>query len=165
MILQNDQSEDRSKISDISPATESKGESQERVRLYRTRFPPESETESYPLDPNHTHFLLLEDQFGASDKKWRNAFCNEQRLRADLILPLRTKIEQESRKISQQGRGTAALFGNCSYRYIVYFSAYTIPIVQILVDGGVSSILNVSESIKAGTPIIVIDVSLPSKGD
>ena len=78
-------------------------QSQERVRLYRTRQPPEKgEPESYPIDHNHTHFLLLEDEFEDGDKKWRDAVKHP--FRADLILSMRAQIEQESRKITQQGR-------------------------------------------------------------
>lgn len=77
--------------------------SQKRIRLYRTRLvKDEGESESYPLDHNHTHFILLDDQFGEGDKEWR-AKCKKP-LRADLILRMRAQIEQESRKVTQQGK-------------------------------------------------------------
>ncbi|CAF1266794.1 unnamed protein product [Rotaria sordida] len=78
-----------------------------------------------------------DDNFEEGDRHWKAKFVD--RLRADLILPMRAQIEQESRKVTQQGQ------------------TFMIPIVQILVEGGVSSILTVCESIKAKTPVIVID--------
>ncbi|CAF4396515.1 unnamed protein product [Rotaria socialis] len=135
--------EDKSKISE-QPNTidkvnieKSSERSEQNVRLYRVRQPPEKgEPESYPLDHNHTHFIILQDEFGEGDRKWKSKF--KENVRADLILPIRAQIEQESRTIKRQGQ------------------KYKIPIVQILVDGGVSSILTVCESIAAGTPVIVI---------
>ncbi|CAF3676523.1 unnamed protein product [Rotaria socialis] len=137
--------EDKSKISE-QPNTidkvnieKSSERSEQNVRLYRVRQPPEKgEPESYPLDHNHTHFIILQDEFGEGDRKWKSKF--KENVRADLILPIRAQIEQESRTIKRQGQ------------------KYKIPIVQILVDGGVSSILTVCESIAAGTPVIVIAV-------
>lgn len=135
----------------------------ERVRLYRTRQPPEKgEPESYPLDHNHTHFLLLQDEFGDGDRKWKDHFNG--RFRADLILPMRAQIEQESRKLTQQGRSKYCTRSTITIRQSIYTCiyisvlAFMIPIVQILVEGGVSSILTVCESIEAQTPVIVITV-------
>ncbi|CAF1523283.1 unnamed protein product [Adineta ricciae] len=110
---------------------------EQRVRLYRMRHPPEKgEAETYPLDHNHTHFLLLADQFGPGEMKWRNA--TKAAFRADLILPIRAQIEQASRVVTQQGH------------------EFKIPIVQILIEGGTSSILTVCESINAQTPVILV---------
>ncbi|CAF4040031.1 unnamed protein product, partial [Rotaria sordida] len=78
-----------------------------------------------------------DDNFKEGDRQWKAKFVD--RLRADLILPMRAQIEQESRKVTQQGQTDM------------------IPIVQILIEGGVSSILTVCESIEAKTPVIVID--------
>jgi hypothetical protein len=74
-----------------------------RIRLYRMRQPSKKEKpETYPLDHNHTHFLMLQDQFGDDDVKWRDETGTA--YRADLILNLRAQIEEESRKIPNQGQ-------------------------------------------------------------
>ncbi|CAF1536698.1 unnamed protein product [Rotaria sordida] len=112
----------------------------DRVRLYRTRQPSDKEKpETYPLDHNHTHFLMLQDEFKENDDRdqkpeYRHVF------RINLILDLRAEIENESRKITNQGQ------------------TYSIPIVQILVNGGASSILTVYASVNRNTPVIVIQV-------
>ncbi|CAF4675706.1 unnamed protein product [Rotaria sp. Silwood1] len=108
-----------------------------RVCLYRLRKPLEKEKpETYPLDHNHTHFLMLQDEFGDDDIKWKNE--SGATYRANLILNLRAKIEEESRKITNQGQ------------------TYLIPMVQILVEGGVTAILTVCESVVRQTPVIVM---------
>jgi len=58
--------------------------------------------ETYPLDHNHTHFLMLQDQFGDDDIKWRKE--TGAAYRADLVLNQRALIEQESRQIPNQGQ-------------------------------------------------------------
>ncbi|CAF1136823.1 unnamed protein product, partial [Didymodactylos carnosus] len=119
------------------------------IRLYRTRQLPKSEvTESFPLDTNHTHFLLLDDMCGANDEDWKKMFSlskedehkGEIPRRADLTLKLRAEIEQEARKTTDDEHKSL------------------IPIVQILVDGGRSSILTMCEAVALRTPVIVIQV-------
>ena len=76
----------------------------ERERLYRTRRPRKREKpETYPLDHNHTHFLMLQDEFGEDDDRdekpeYRDLF------RISLMLDLRAQIEEESRKVLSQGQ-------------------------------------------------------------
>ncbi|CAF1221434.1 unnamed protein product [Didymodactylos carnosus] len=107
----------------------------DRVMLYRTRHPLEDEKpDSAPLDPNHTHFIILDDQYGTNED-WKNIHP----VRSDLILKLRAEIEQAARKINSQGQATS------------------VPIVQILAEGGASSILTVCKAVKSGTPLIVIE--------
>ncbi|CAF3197546.1 unnamed protein product [Rotaria sp. Silwood2] len=62
-------------------------------KLYRYHA-PQDEPQSYPLDPNHTHFILLDDTWGEDDEKWQRNKCN---VRADLTIQLRAEIEQEAR--------------------------------------------------------------------
>ncbi|CAF1577462.1 unnamed protein product [Rotaria sordida] len=50
-----------------------------------------------------------DDNFKEGDRQWKAKFVD--RLRADLILPMRAQIEQESRKVTQQGQ-TAILTDN-----------------------------------------------------
>jgi hypothetical protein len=72
-------------------------------KLYRNRFPVSDETpESCPIDPNHTHLILLDDLCDRNDDKWREYGF---RVRSDLTLKLRAQIEQEARKLNHHGRG------------------------------------------------------------
>ncbi|CAF3904585.1 unnamed protein product [Rotaria sp. Silwood2] len=104
-------------------------------KLYRNHA-PQDEPQSYPLDPNHTHFILLDDKWGEDDEKWQRNKCN---VRADLTIQLRAEIEQEAR---------------CSSHYR---QNYKIPIVQILIEGGPSSLLTVIEAVTHETPVVVIE--------
>jgi hypothetical protein len=70
------------------------------VKLYRNRVPAEGE-KSYPLDPNHTHFLLLDDMCGPDDEKWRK---HGYPVRADLTIQMRAEIEQAARRITNHGQ-------------------------------------------------------------
>ncbi|CAF4270019.1 unnamed protein product, partial [Rotaria sp. Silwood2] len=90
-----------------------------------------NESESYPLDPNHTHFILLDDMCGSDDDQWRT---KNYLVRANLGVQLGFRIMQEARRIWNHGK------------------CYKIPIVQLLVDGGPSSLLSVCEAVRHGTP-------------
>ncbi|CAF3722052.1 unnamed protein product [Rotaria sordida] len=71
-------------------------------RLYRTRFPTEDEPESCPLDPNHTHFILLDDMYGSDDDdQWR---AKNYLVRANLGIRLSFRIQQEARRIWNHGK-------------------------------------------------------------
>ena len=70
-------------------------------KLYRNRFPTQKGTMSCPIDPNHTHFILLDDMCGPDDTKWREKGYN---IRVDLPIRLRAQIEQKARCISNQGQ-------------------------------------------------------------
>ncbi|CAF3951776.1 unnamed protein product [Rotaria sordida] len=65
----------------------------DREKLYRNCV-PQKKPPSYPLDPNHTHFILLDDKCGADDETWRRHGFP---VRADLTIQLRAEIEQEAR--------------------------------------------------------------------
>lgn len=126
------------------------------VYLYRLRQPlKEEQPETYPLDHNHTHFLMLKDPFGNNDIDWRSQ--RDVDFRADLVLNLRTQIEEESQKISNQGQ----IIIEINYQYfnlILFFLDSRIPIIQILVEGGITAILTVCKSIERNKPVIIIDV-------
>ncbi|CAF3513573.1 unnamed protein product [Rotaria sp. Silwood1] len=107
----------------------------DREKLYRNCVPQKAPA-SYPLDPNHTHFILLDDKCGADDGNWRQHGFP---IRADLTIQLRAEIEQEAR---------------CSSHYR---QNYKIPIIQILIEGGPSSLLTVVEAVTHETPVIVIE--------
>ncbi|CAF1621290.1 unnamed protein product [Rotaria magnacalcarata] len=110
-------------------------------KLYRCCAPQKTSI-SYPLDPNHTHFILLDDNCGASDDKWKQYGFP---VRADLTIQLRAEIEQEARYSSR------------------YRQNYKIPIIQILIEGGPSSLLTVVEAVTHETPVIVIEVCAKCK--
>ncbi|CAF1378060.1 unnamed protein product [Rotaria sp. Silwood1] len=107
----------------------------DREKLYRNCVPREKPA-SYPLDPNHTHFILLDDKCGPNDEIWRRYGYP---VRADLTIQLRAEVEQEAR---------------CSSHYR---HNYKIPIIQILIEGGPSSLLTVVEAVMHETPVVVID--------
>ncbi|CAF4204925.1 unnamed protein product [Rotaria sp. Silwood2] len=65
----------------------------DREKLYLNCVPQEKPA-SYPLDPNHTHFILLDDKCGPNDETWRRYGFP---VRADLTIQLRAEIEQEAR--------------------------------------------------------------------
>ncbi|CAM4903708.1 unnamed protein product [Rotaria socialis] len=104
-------------------------------KLYRY-CAPQKTSKSYPLDPNHTHFILLDDKCGASNDKWEQYGFP---VRADLTIQLRAEIEQEARYSSR------------------YRQNYKIPIIQILIEGGPSSLLTMVEAVTHETPVIVIE--------
>ncbi|CAF1400728.1 unnamed protein product [Rotaria sordida] len=108
--------------------------------VYRTRKPANNEQPlMYPLDHNHTHFLMLDGGFEKEDNRsQRPEYLNLSHF--ELILNLRAKIEEESRKITSQR------------------SKNVIPIVQILINGGPSTILTFCEAIGRKTPVLVIHV-------
>lgn len=128
----------------------------DRVRLYRVReTQEESDPESFLLDHNHTHFILLKDQYDSSENGW----SYDMNCRADLTVPLRARIEEESRKQHQQGHGKKSMTINHDAIFEeLQFSDYEIPIVQILIEGGPSSILTVCAAIKARTPVVLVEV-------
>ncbi|CAF3459163.1 unnamed protein product [Rotaria socialis] len=110
-------------------------------KLYRY-CAPQKTSKSYPLDPNHTHFILLDDKCGASNDKWEQYGFP---VRADLTIQLRAEIEQEARYSSR------------------YRQNYKIPIIQILIEGGPSSLLTMVEAVTHETPVIVIEVCAQCK--
>ncbi|CAF1684725.1 unnamed protein product, partial [Didymodactylos carnosus] len=67
-------------------------------KLYRNRE-PFSNDENCSLDPNHTHFLLLDDLYGSDIQNWKDQHPEKINCRTDLISTIRAEIEQESRKI------------------------------------------------------------------
>ncbi|CAF1533648.1 unnamed protein product, partial [Rotaria sp. Silwood1] len=104
-------------------------------KLYRNCVPQKNPS-SYPLVPNHTHFILLDDKCDANGETWKRYGYPVQ---ADLTIQLRAEIEQEAR---------------CSSHYR---QNYTIPIIQILIEGGPSSLLTVVEAVMHETPVVVIE--------
>jgi hypothetical protein len=128
-------------------------------KLYRNRYPTENETpKSCPIDPNHTHFILLDDCCGSSDTEWTKYNC---RVRADLILQLRAEIEQAaSRTFNNQGQSKQCCFFCHIDDFFSLRVVHEIPIVQILIEGGPSSVLTVWEAVKHKTPVIIIQVRI-----
>ncbi|CAF1455960.1 unnamed protein product, partial [Rotaria sordida] len=96
-------------------------------KVYRGRLTIDDVNNS-PLDLNHTHFVLLDDMLGEVSE----ASNAEAPHRPDLTIKMRAEIEHQISK------------------------NYRISIVQILANGGPSSILTVCEALEQGTPIIVI---------
>ncbi|CAF1364382.1 unnamed protein product, partial [Rotaria sordida] len=96
-------------------------------KVYRGRLTIDDVNNS-PLDLNHTHFVLLDDMLGEVSE----ASNAEAPHRPDLAIKMRAEIEHQISK------------------------NYRISIVQILANGGPSSILTVCEALEQGTPIIVI---------
>lgn len=146
-------------------AQESTSVTRERVadfeKLYRNRLPIKSESRtSWPIDPNHTHFILLDDGL---DPNGTHRGKDDHLIRADLTLQLRAEIEQAARKFNKQGQSKRLspfiLSTDFSLRKIVH----KIPIVQLLIEGGPSSVLTVYESVKQRTPVIVIQVRIFSQ--
>ncbi|CAF1054224.1 unnamed protein product [Rotaria sordida] len=82
------------------------------------------------LEPNHTHFLLFDD--GQPN--------------ADTILPLRAEIEKYCRNRSIDTATDGAIES-------------LIPIVMVLVEGGLSSIRTICEALDSNTPVVVIKES------
>lgn len=56
---------------------------------------------------------MLEDEFGKDDEKWKESEY-QNLLRADLILDLRAQIEEESRKITNQGQSKKSSISFCN---------------------------------------------------
>ncbi|CAF1045650.1 unnamed protein product, partial [Didymodactylos carnosus] len=76
---------------------------QNNPQLYRVRHPTDKneKSKSCPLDPNHTHFILLEDVYGPDDNIWRKSFFGDRNpdltvTRNDLTLKFRDKIEKQA---------------------------------------------------------------------
>jgi hypothetical protein len=66
----------------------------ERTKIYRSRTPFPNE-DSCPLDPNHTHFILLDDMLGENMEMASNELTKNINCRADLTIRLRAEIERE----------------------------------------------------------------------
>jgi hypothetical protein len=94
----------------------------------------EKEEKRCDLEPNHTHFLLLDDGTAKPEN----------------ILPLRADIEMCSR-CSNIGKPTE---GDSEKR---------IPIIMVLVEGGRSSIKCICEALAANTPVVVVKVNINNK--
>jgi len=124
-------------------------------KLYRNRFPAKGENpDSCPIDPNHTHFILLDDCCGPSDEEWtKHGYPS----RADLVLQLRAEIEQEARKHQHDGQSRRAVL-LLHQRIFFFIIGHEIPIVQILIEGGPSSVLTICEAVEHKTPVIIIQV-------
>ncbi|CAF4050025.1 unnamed protein product [Rotaria sordida] len=82
------------------------------------------------LEPHHTHFLLFDD--GQPN--------------ADTLLPLRAEIEKYCRNTSIDTATDGAVES-------------LIPIVMVLVEGGLSSIRTICEALDSNTPVVVIKES------
>ncbi|CAF3724318.1 unnamed protein product [Adineta steineri] len=87
----------------------------------------EKEEKRCALEPNHTHFLLLDD---GTD-------------RPEHILPLRADIEMFSRHIKKKNASDDTVDA-------------LIPIVMVLVEGGRSAIQCVCEALLSNTPVVVV---------
>ncbi|CAF0752649.1 unnamed protein product [Didymodactylos carnosus] len=121
------------------------------LKLYLPRPMEDENPDSCPIDPNHTHFILLDDMCGPDDKKG-NSDENHQKdthVRADLTLKIRAAIEQAARQVHKGGE-IIVLFT------ILFLLETDIPIVQLLLDGGASTILTAYEAVMKGTPLIVV---------
>ncbi|CAF5002219.1 unnamed protein product [Rotaria sp. Silwood1] len=79
------------------------------------------------LEPNHTHFLLIDDG----------------QKTADTVLRLRAEIEKHSRITNLSNTANNAVKS-------------LIPIVMVLVEGGISAIQTICEALKCDTPVVVI---------
>ncbi|CAF1428837.1 unnamed protein product, partial [Rotaria sp. Silwood1] len=79
------------------------------------------------LEPNHTHFLLIDD--GQKN--------------ANTVFQLRAAIEKCSRNANLANTANDAVKS-------------LIPIVMVLVEGGTSAILTICEALKCDTPVVVI---------
>ncbi|CAF4794006.1 unnamed protein product [Rotaria sp. Silwood1] len=132
-LIQKRSSESNSKRNSTSVSMDDREINRE--KLYRNGVPQDN-PQTYPLDPNHTHFILLDDRCGAGDEKWRKKRYS---VRADLTIQLRTEIEREARYSSH------------------YRQNYNTPIIQILIGGGRSSLLTVIEAVTHETPVIVVE--------
>ncbi|CAF0828525.1 unnamed protein product [Didymodactylos carnosus] len=95
-------------------------EKTDRVKLYRDRKRNSEEEEGCSLDPNHTHFILLDDGYG----QHKRVTCENWK-------------KQQAHKVTDKDQD--------------------VPIVQILAEGGSSSIMTICESPNCGTPVIIID--------
>ncbi len=62
------------------------------IKIYRNRIPRSNE-ESCPLDPNHTHFILLDDMLGEDMELTSPEIKQSINCRADLTIKPRTEIE------------------------------------------------------------------------
>lgn len=82
------------------------------------------------LEPNHTHFLLLDDG----------------QAKADTVLQLRAEIENCSRFVNRGTASEAAV-------------DIEIPIVMVLVEGGPSSIKTICQALEINTPVVVVKVN------
>ena len=82
------------------------------------------------LEPNHTHFLLLDDGTALPEN----------------VLALRADIEMHSRRtnIEKTIEGAAPTL---------------IPIVMIVVEGGRSTVQTLCEALNSNTPVVVVKVT------
>jgi hypothetical protein len=62
------------------------------TKIYRRRT-PRSDEDSCPLDPNHTHFMLLDDMLGDSIESPFGEIAQNINCRADVTIKLRAEIE------------------------------------------------------------------------
>ncbi|CAF0872323.1 unnamed protein product [Rotaria sordida] len=102
-------------------------------KLYRSRS-QQNKSATYSLDPNHTHFILLDDACKSEGKK------QEYSIHTDNTLALLLKIEREASE------------------------KYTVPIIQIPINGGHLSLLTVIEAIKNKMPVIVVKMITSKEG-
>ena len=65
---------------------------EETTKIYRRRTPKLDE-DSCPLDPNHTHFILLDDMLGEKKESASSAIIQSLNCRADLTFGPRAEIE------------------------------------------------------------------------
>ncbi|CAF4761841.1 unnamed protein product [Rotaria sp. Silwood1] len=100
-----------------------------RERLYRTwQLPVEEIPKTFPLDHNHTHFLMFNvDPHSVDPQDDINR-----------LVRLRTEFEENLQINTKYGQ------------------PYVIPIVQILIGGNISSITSVCTAIRRKIPVIAI---------
>ena len=103
-------------------------------------------SEDVLLDPNHTHFILVDD--GSEDM-----FGKEIGFRARLEAELRRgKLPDQYEKMRKEKRKN-------SYNSIENEDAQSmIPMILIVVQGGPNTLLTVEESLKKNVPVLVLAV-------
>ncbi|CAF1082307.1 unnamed protein product, partial [Didymodactylos carnosus] len=111
-------------------------------RLYRIRKPSQMEKSKrkYPLDPNHTHFILLEDEYGSENVWGKRNFPETKHdltvIRRNYTLTLRDEIEKQARKLDEH--------------------AYPDKNGNKCESGDESTFSTVTKAIDNGTPVVVI---------
>lgn len=103
-------------------------------------------SEDVLLDPNHTHFILVDD--GSQDM-----FGKEIEFRARLEAELRRgKLPDQYEKMRKEKRKN-------SFNSIENEDAQSmIPMILIVVQGGPNTLLTVEESLKKNVPVLVLAV-------
>ena len=129
----------------------------------------DSNKEGAELDPNHTHFILIDDgrrvenviNNGTISQEFKIPFGGEIEFRGNLEKELREgkseKFYRDRHNVTSSAKNS---YSRRSQVNLIELKKDEIPMVLIVVEGGPNTLKTVKEAVEKNVPILVLAVSL-----